>query len=190
MLQRFCLVGLFVIVPALLGFAEKGVHPTVMPEQTEQNTISSSPPKKKVTLNSIQPEKPLLTEKDQRTKGTLIVQIKQLRNDRGNLKVSIFNKPDGFPVGGKNALRNLIVPITPTQTEAVFENLPLDSYAVSIWHDENKDNKINTNWIGMPKEGLGVSRDAKGSFGPPKYHDARFDFNTKKMIILINTTYL
>ena len=31
---------------------------------------------------------------------------------------------------------------------------------------------MKTNFIGIPKEPTGVSRDAKGKFGPPKYKDA------------------
>jgi len=43
---------------------------------------------------------------------------------------------------------------------------------VSMIHDENANNTMDTNFFGMPKEGWGTSRDARASFGPPSYADA------------------
>ena len=39
-------------------------------------------------------------------------------------------------------------------------------------HDENDNKKLDTNLIGIPKEGFGYSKDAMGRFGPPKFDDA------------------
>ena len=49
-------------------------------------------------------------------------------------------------------------------------------YAVSVFHDENSNGKLDRNFMGMPKEGVGKSNDAAGHFGPPKYDDARFSY--------------
>jgi uncharacterized protein (DUF2141 family) len=42
----------------------------------------------------------------------------------------------------------------------------------------------------MPKEGIGVSNNAKGNFGPPKYDDAKFNFNKPEQTISISLSYL
>jgi hypothetical protein len=41
---------------------------------------------------------------------------------------------------------------------------------------KNSNGKLDRNFMGSPKEGVGASNDAKGSFGPPKFADARFTF--------------
>jgi hypothetical protein len=34
---------------------------------------------------------------------------------------------------------------------------------------ENSNGKLDTNFVGIPREGVGASNDAKGHFGPPKF---------------------
>ncbi len=43
-------------------------------------------------------------------------------------------------------------------------------------HDENGNGKLDKNFIGMPTEGYGASRAARGTMGPPKWEDAVFQF--------------
>jgi uncharacterized protein (DUF2141 family) len=66
----------------------------------------------------------------------------------------------------------------------------ISTYAVCAFHDENSNKKIGTNWIGIPKEGIGVSNNAKGNFVPPKFDDAKFAFNKPEQTITISLKYL
>jgi uncharacterized protein (DUF2141 family) len=66
----------------------------------------------------------------------------------------------------------------------------LGTYAISAFHDENNDKKVNSNFIGIPKEGIGVSNNAKGSFGPPKFDDAKFEFTQSDQSVGISLNYL
>jgi len=47
-----------------------------------------------------------------------------------------------------------------------------------------------SNWIGMPKEGVGASRNAKGVMGPPSWDDAKFAIRGPEHRIIIKLTYL
>ena len=49
--------------------------------------------------------------------------------------------------------------------------LPLGEYAISIFHDSNGNGELDTNFIGLPKEPVALSNNAKAKFGPPKYED-------------------
>ena len=57
---------------------------------------------------------------------------------------------------------------------ARFENLNPGSYAVSVFHDANGDNEFNRNFVGMPAEGFGFSRNPEARTGPPEFGDAVF----------------
>jgi uncharacterized protein (DUF2141 family) len=57
-----------------------------------------------------------------------------------------------------------------------FPRLPAGDYAIASYHDENGNGKLDLNFIGIPKEGVASSRNAKGVMGPPKFKDARFTF--------------
>lgn len=56
-----------------------------------------------------------------------------------------------------------------------FDNVPVGQYAISVYHDENDNGEMDTNFMGIPKEDYACSNDAKGRFGPPKWEDAVFE---------------
>lgn len=57
-----------------------------------------------------------------------------------------------------------------------FANLKPGVYGISAFHDENSNDKLDTNLIGIPTEDWCTSRNAKGVFGPPSFSDAKFDY--------------
>ncbi len=65
-------------------------------------------------------------------------------------------------------------------------DLPPGEYAVHIYHDLDADGEMKANFVGIPKEPTGVSRDAKGRFGPPKFKDAMFAVGDESMSMTIN----
>jgi uncharacterized protein (DUF2141 family) len=63
--------------------------------------------------------------------------------------------------------------------EIVIHDLHAGKYAIASYHDENGNGKLDTNALGIPEEGYGFSNDARGTFGPPKFSEAAFDFDGK-----------
>ncbi|MDA9339728.1 DUF2141 domain-containing protein [Polaribacter sp.] len=41
---------------------------------------------------------------------------------------------------------------------------------------------MDTNFLGIPKEPIGMSNDAKGFMGPPKFKNAKFNFDATTTI--------
>jgi len=72
----------------------------------------------------------------------------------------------------------------------MFADVAPGEYAVSVFHDENSNGKLDRNFMGMPKEGVGASDDAVGHFGPPKYDDARFSYKGGRSVMAIHVKYL
>ena len=68
--------------------------------------------------------------------------------------------------------RHLTAPAT-AAGHLSFDGLPSGGYAVSLFHDENGNGKLDT-FVGIPREGVGFSRNPALMFGPPKFNAARF----------------
>ena len=66
----------------------------------------------------------------------------------------------------------------------VFENIEKGTYGFTLFHDVNDNEKLDTNFIGIPKEPYAFSNNKRGSFGPPKYEDVQFDLFDHKTITL------
>lgn len=121
--------------------------------------------------------------------GKVIVQLDNLKNNTGEIILSLFNSEDGFPMETEKACRNLTIEPN-NNKQAVFHKLPFGEYAISVHHDEDSDKEMDTNFFGIPSEGIGVSNNAKGSFGPPDFEDAKFTLNQKRRKISIKLVYL
>ena len=49
---------------------------------------------------------------------------------------------------------------------------------------------MDRNFLGIPKEGVGASNDAKGHFGPPKFDAAAFEYTGGRMELKIKILHL
>lgn len=122
--------------------------------------------------------------------GNLTIIVKNIRNGQGQIGLSLYQSGDGFPNHPEKALVSAFIKASVNSVEYTFSNITLGTYAAAAFHDENSDKKVNSNLIGIPKEGIGVSNNAKGKFGPPKFDDAKFTFSQPAQTIAISLTYL
>ncbi len=97
-------------------------------------------------------------ENQEESNVNLVVQVEGLRNDRGDVFICLWKETDsGFPSceKGKNPFRMEIA--SAKLPQITFQNVPKGFYAISVFHDEEKTQIIKTNFIGMPKSGVGAS---------------------------------
>ncbi len=101
------------------------------------------------------------------------ITISGLRNDKGNVLISLFRNDRGFPGEPQHAFRTYRLYIRSGKSITSISDLPSGNYAIAVLHDENGDLTMNKNWLGIPKEGFGFSNNAMGTFGPPAFSKAR-----------------
>jgi uncharacterized protein (DUF2141 family) len=123
------------------------------------------------------------------TTGTIQIQITGLRSNDGEVKISLFNKKEGFPSDSSKAIKQVRLKIEKNHCEGSFQDLPLGDYAIAGYHDENKDGMLNFNLFHVPKEGVCASNNAKGNFGPPSYEDAKFSLDSALVKISMKMSY-
>lgn len=74
-------------------------------------------------------------------------------------------------------------------TRVAVANLPPGRYAAQVFLDENSNHKVDRGLLGIPKEGVGFSNDARISWGPPKFADAVFIYNGGDQTIRLKLRY-
>lgn len=125
------------------------------------------------------------------TPGNLIhVDLSGFRNDKGQVSCSLYSSADGFPKKSEKAIAHVTSAISANHAVCEFSGVAQGRYAISAFHDENSNGKLDTNFIGMPREGVGASNDAKGHMGPPKYDAAAFQFSGGRADLKITIHYL
>lgn len=122
-----------------------------------------------------------LSHAQEKETHTITVIITGMESDKGTVLVALYNSEKDFL---SKSFKGNIAKITNKKAKAVFKNIKKGVYAVSVFHDENNNKKLDTRIFGIPKEPYGTSNGAKGFMGPPKYKDAKFNV-TKDVTIPI-----
>ena len=66
-------------------------------------------------------------------------------------------------------------------SKVVFNNIPDGEYAVFVFHDRNRNNKMDLNWLGIPKEGYGASNNKLPFAAAPKFEANKFSVLNKSV---------
>jgi uncharacterized protein (DUF2141 family) len=101
----------------------------------------------------------------------LTISISDVEKGKGHLMIALYKSEEDYK-SGKASFHTKVEALNGKEI-AVFENLADGEYAIKIYQDENDNNKMDFNMMGIPKEGYGFSNNV-GMFGAPKYEEAKF----------------
>ena len=118
--------------------------------------------------------------------GSLTMNIGNVRNARGRVVVDVCPQ-DRFLADG--CVHHVAVPARVGATVVTVENVPAGNYAVQAFHDENANGEVDRAMFGIPREGVGFSRNARIGLGPPKWRDAFFVHQGRAEVIRFDLRY-
>jgi uncharacterized protein (DUF2141 family) len=100
--------------------------------------------------------------------SSLEITITNIREVKGSIRASVFNEKSNFL---KKEYQGRVTKVVGETMIISFENLPTGEYALSVIHDENENGELDSNFMGIPKEGFGFGNNALGRFGPPDFEE-------------------
>ena len=110
--------------------------------------------------------------------GDLKVHVTGIQKHQGVLLVNVFSSADGFPDHPEHAARSLTIPV-PSSGDSTqdfkVEGLETGTTAVSLFHDENSNGKLDTGIFGIPKERLGFSQNPRLGTHAPGFDECQFE---------------
>ena len=121
--------------------------------------------------------------------GDIVVEVAELHSNDGKVACALFTPEHAASFPGTMAIKEMMVPIKQLKATCRFTDLQKGVYAVAVFHDENDNGKLDTNFLGIPVEGSGASNNAQGWMGPPTFDDARFEFTGGLHEIKIDVSY-
>lgn len=111
------------------------------------------------------------------SQNTLIVSVEGVESSEGYIAVAVYSDGDNFLKEGK-AFTGVFAKAEEGTTRIEIPNLHNDTYAVCIFHDENGNKEMDTNFIGIPKEPIGFSIGKVKTFGPPSFEECSFQMTS------------
>lgn len=118
---------------------------------------------------------------------SLEVNVNNIKSKKGSIRVGLFANENDFL---KNAVEGKVVKVSGDEVTVVFENLKPGDYALSIIHDENENGELDSNALGIPKEGFAFGNNSMGSFGPPSFEKAKIEIRDQPVRQVIRLKYM
>lgn len=109
--------------------------------------------------------------------------IEGIEDLKGEIRIAMFDSKEKYT---KDPLYAIVLPVDSTTIVWTQEMLPYGEYAIAVYHDKNENGKIDTNFLGIPKEDYGFSNNARGRFGPASWEDSKFKIEDNFFTTSIN----
>jgi uncharacterized protein (DUF2141 family) len=108
--------------------------------------------------------------------ATINIEVSNIKNQKGSVVIGLYNIEKSFPIKTEE-YQGLVLDTNATTLKGQFKNIPKGTYAIALFHDENSNEILDKNFLGIPKEGYGFSNNAKALFSAPSFDKAKFELN-------------
>jgi uncharacterized protein (DUF2141 family) len=106
----------------------------------------------------------------------LAVNIENITQTKAPIICALFDSADGFPMKRKSAISSVTAELEGDNAICTFKDIPAKQIAISVLEDLNNNGKVDTTFVGFPKEPWAVSNNAPAhTFGPPTFAEAAID---------------
>ncbi|MGX1928317.1 DUF2141 domain-containing protein [Flagellimonas sp. 2504JD4-2] len=107
------------------------------------------------------------------SQNTISVKVHNVPSQEGKINVAVYDSDEAFlkfdkvvKTGSAEAHEGVVA--------LKIEDMPSGDYALAVFHDENANDELDTNWLGIPTEKVAFSKGKMKTFGPPKYRECVF----------------
>ena len=121
--------------------------------------------------------------------GNIDITVTGVNSQKGEIMVALFDSAEGFPQNSVKAIKFAKAPAQKGDVVTHLTDVPSGRYAIALFHDTNGDAVLNTNLLGIPKEGYGVSNNVKNKFSAPKFQQASFLHGDGTTTLTISINY-
>ncbi|MEP1095220.1 MAG: DUF2141 domain-containing protein [Cyclobacteriaceae bacterium] len=111
----------------------------------------------------------------------LVIKVENITSQEGKVRIALYDSEDNFL---DESIKSGVVEASQGSVLYKFTNLSSGTYAISLFHDEDGDGKLNSNFMGIPSEPYAFSNNAKGMFGPPDFDECKFEMTGTKEITI------
>lgn len=106
--------------------------------------------------------------------ATVRLSFENVQTDDGEILVLVAEDEAGFG-NWKKAVERRILPAGDAAEAVLTFNLEPGTYAISVLHDLNGNQKLDKKWFGMPKEPFGFSTNPEINFRAPHFDECTFE---------------
>ncbi len=107
--------------------------------------------------------------------GTIIIKVTGFKNDKGELRAVLYDNQQAFDQDHR--LKQSTAIVSNRTATALLHDVKPGAYGIAVFHDVNKNGELDENWLGIPKENYGLSRNVKASMAHiPTFDEFKIDY--------------
>jgi uncharacterized protein (DUF2141 family) len=118
----------------------------------------------------------------------IVVTISGLKSNEGGVYIGLYATPSKFLNGAQVDVMKKVAANTAPIT-IVFDNLAPGTYAVGAFHDENNNNQLDRNFLGLPTEGYALSNGVRAVTSKPTFQQAAFTVGNAGAAVTLQIRY-
>ena len=103
--------------------------------------------------------------------ATVDVRVSGVTAGKGKVAVAVCDRERFL----KQCAFSASVPAQGSEVVVSLKDIPPGTWAVLAYQDANENGELDRNFIGIPSEDYGFSRNAASRFGPPGFDDAAIE---------------
>ncbi len=113
------------------------------------------------------------------------VRVSGVASAKGQIVVSACDKATFL----KTCPYNAKAPAAAGAVTVKLPNVPPGKWSFMAFHDEDGDGVMKKTALGLPADGVGLSREPKARFGPPKFEDSALDVADAPLSVPVKLKY-
>ncbi len=113
----------------------------------------------------------------------LTLELKNVNSDKGEMLIAIHNRAETFLKNEQKPFRQSINKLPIQNNQIIFE-VPKGEYSITLFHDLNSNQKLDKNFLGIPTEPFGFSKNPRLFFGPPSYEESLIPIHQNKKVVI------
>jgi uncharacterized protein (DUF2141 family) len=98
--------------------------------------------------------------------------VSGFESDKGVCRACLFNSEESFKKERPILCQEVVV--GGRKAQVTFADVPNGTYALFVFHDVNRNGKMDTNFLGIPKEGYGASGNKLPFAAAPRFDANKF----------------
>ncbi|MFK5893328.1 MAG: DUF2141 domain-containing protein [Pseudomonadota bacterium] len=112
------------------------------------------------------------------------VKVTNIQSDKGTIYIGFYKPNDDFPNHEAKHIKKSVKPLN-SGVSLVVTDLDAGTYAVAVLHDINDNDELDNNFIGIPKEPYGFSKNIHHTFSAPTFDECKFNLTNKPVELSI-----
>jgi len=113
--------------------------------------------------------------------NTIEIDVSNVPSSEGKISAALYADEQSF-LKFEGVLLSQSVSAQMGITHLTIKDVPEGKYAIALFYDENANDELDTNWIGIPKEKVAFSNAKMKLFGPPSFQECSFNLQEDTLI--------